>query len=65
MDYMAQTQSKIYFTRDQYEYLAKLFPAPVIAPGADMQQLQYSAGAHQVVQKVRQLVTDLPRVLVV
>lgn len=64
MDYMAQTQSKIYFTREQYEFLAKLFPAPVVEPGVAMDKLQFNAGAHRVVQTVQQYVADLPRMLV-
>lgn len=59
-----RAQDKIHFTQQQYEYLLKTFPAPVITPESTMNELQNAAGAHRVVQMVGRLVVPFERVYV-
>lgn len=41
-------------TKEAYEALAATFPAPIVQPGMDQDQLMYDAGCHHVVEWIRQ-----------
>lgn len=40
-------------SKEAFEKLAYTFPAPIVQPGAQMDELQYAAGAYSVIEWIR------------